>query len=892
MSNSAKKLLLIDGNSVAFRAFYGLINVVNKFVNHDGLHTNAIYSFKIMLDRLLKCKQPTNVLVAFDAGRKTFRTKEYAEYKAQRAKAPSALLEQLPYLRQMLNAYGIKNYDLVDYEADDIIGTLAKRAENEGYTTTIVTGDHDLTQLATSKTTVEITKKGVTELQDYTPAYIEKEYGVTPHQIIDMKALVGDNSDNYPGVTKIGEKTALRLLKKYHSVEGIYQHIDEMQPSKMKEHLITDKKMAFLCKDLATIRQDAPVTIKLTDTQWKGVHYDELKEFFRQMDFNQFLSKMSVEYQQQGNAYLVKKIEYTLLTKNNLDTLSVPADKSVGFYLEINGDNYHIAPLVGFAFKINGHYYASKDVSLLQKQPLKDILENPQLTLDVFNSKRTYVGLHRLGIKMTKIDFDLLLVSYLLNNIDNSEDLGKLAQEHHYYKVQTDEDVYGKGVKRTLPSDDNIFLEHLCHKVEAIKDLKPELMKNIHINDQDYLYEKIERPLSIILSNMEITGIEVDVERLKEMRSEFKERLSEIEQQIYQEAGEEFNIGSPKQLGKILFEKLKLPVIKKTKTGYSTAVNILEQLRGLSPIIDNILMYRQLSKLQSTYVEGLLEDVYPQDSKVHTRYTQTLTSTGRLSSVDPNLQNIPVRMEEGRKIRQAFVPSHKGWEIFSSDYSQVELRVLASISGDKNMQEAFESGADIHANTAMKVFGLSSPEQVTPNMRRQAKAVNFGIVYGISDYGLSKDIGVSRKQAKKFIETYFKAFPGVHKYMTGIVALAKKQGYVETLYHRRRYLPDINSKNYNLRSFAERTAMNAPIQGSAADIIKIAMINMEKALKIKKLKARMLLQVHDELIFEAPKEEIPILAKLVPHIMDSAVKLHVPLKVESAAGATWFDAKK
>lgn len=892
MSNSAKKLLLIDGNSVAFRAFYGLINVVNKFVNHDGLHTNAIYSFKIMLDRLLKCKQPTNVLVAFDAGRKTFRTKEYAEYKAQRAKAPSALLEQLPYLRQMLNAYGIKNYDLVDYEADDIIGTLAKRAENEGYTTTIVTGDHDLTQLATSKTTVEITKKGVTELQDCTPAYIEKEYGVTPHQIIDMKALVGDNSDNYPGVTKIGEKTALRLLKKYHSVEGIYQHIDEMQPSKMKEHLIADKEMAFLCKDLATIRQDAPVTIKLTDTQWKGVHYDELKEFFRQMDFNQFLSKMSVEYQQQGNAYLVKKIEYTLLTKDNLDTLSVPADKSVGFYLEINGDNYHIAPLVGFAFKINGHYYASKDVSLLQKQPLKDILENPQLTLDVFNSKRTYVGLHRLGIKMTKIDFDLLLVSYLLNNIDNSEDLGKLAQEHHYYKVQTDEDVYGKGVKRTLPSDDNIFLEHLCHKVEAIKDLKPELMKNIHINDQDYLYEKIERPLSIILSNMEITGIKVDVERLKEMRSEFKERLSEIEQQIYQEAGEEFNIGSPKQLGKILFEKLKLPVIKKTKTGYSTAVNILEQLRGLSPIIDNILMYRQLSKLQSTYVEGLLEDVYPQDSKVHTRYTQTLTSTGRLSSVDPNLQNIPVRMEEGRKIRQAFVPSHKGWKIFSSDYSQVELRVLASISGDKNMQEAFESGADIHANTAMKVFELSSPEQVTPNMRRQAKAVNFGIVYGISDYGLSKDIGVSRKQAKKFIETYFKAFPGVHKYMTGIVALAKKQGYVETLYHRRRYLPDINSKNYNLRSFAERTAMNAPIQGSAADIIKIAMINMEKALKIKKLKARMLLQVHDELIFEAPKEEIPILAKLVPNIMDSAVKLHVPLKVESAAGATWFDAKK
>ena len=493
---------------------------------------------------------------------------------------------------------------------------------------------------------------------------------------------------------------------------------------------------------------------------------------------------------------------------------------------------------------------------------------------------------------MAPVDFDLLLVSYLLNNTDNSDDLGKLAHEHQYYQVQSDEDVYGKGAKRSVPVDQPEFLQHLAYKVQAIHDLKSQLMDELDAHEQTELYETIERPLSIVLAQMEIAGIKVDIDRLMQMRSEFKERLAEIEQQIYQEAGEEFNIGSPKQLGVILFEKLKLPVIKKTKTGYSTAVSVLEKLQGLNPIIDNILLYRQLSKLQSTYVEGLLKVVFKEDSKVHTRYTQTLTSTGRLSSVDPNLQNIPVRLEEGRKIRQAFVPSHSGWQIFSSDYSQIELRVLAHISGDENMQEAFKTGADIHASTAMKIFNLDSPDEVTPNMRRQAKAVNFGIVYGISDFGLAQNIGITRKAAKKFIETYFESFPGVHKYMTGIVELAKKQGYVETLFHRRRYLPEINSKNYNLRSFAERTAMNSPIQGSAADIIKIAMIRMQKMLHEKGLKAKMLLQVHDELIFEAPKEEIPVLKELVPKVMDSAVDLAVPLKVESASGDTWFDAKK
>lgn len=892
MTNSTKKLLLIDGNSVAFRAFYALYNQVEKFTNHDGLHTNAIYSFKIMLDKLLKQIDPTNILVAFDAGRTTFRTEKYADYKGQRSKTPQELSEQFPFLREMLTDYGIKSYDLKNYEADDIIGTLAKEAEGEGFQITIVTGDRDLTQLATDQTTVAITKKGVSEIEEYTPEHIEEKFGLNPRQIIDMKGLVGDTSDNYPGVTKVGEKTAIKLLKKYGSIEGIYDQIDEMRQSKMKEHLIEDKEQAFMSKDLARIRQDAPIEVDIKDTEWSGIDYEKLESFYQQMDFNRFLSEL---HQNQGaasseSASSVAPIDYTELTAANLTELGKSDGSSITFHLEMDGENYHKAPTIGFAILKDDKYFVSNQPQLLKEPVLKELLE--KATLDVFNAKRNYVGLNRLGIQMAPVDFDLLLVSYLLNNTDNSDDLGKLAHEHQYYHVQSDEDVYGKGAKRSVPVDQPEFLQHLAHKVQAIHDLKSRLMAELDDHEQTELYETIERPLSIVLAQMEIAGIKVDIDRLMQMRSEFKERLAEIEQQIYQEAGEEFNIGSPKQLGVILFEKLKLPVIKKTKTGYSTAVSVLEKLQGLNPIIDNILLYRQLSKLQSTYVEGLLKVVFKEDSKVHTRYTQTLTSTGRLSSVDPNLQNIPVRLEEGRKIRQAFVPSHSGWQIFSSDYSQIELRVLAHISGDENMQEAFKTGADIHASTAMKIFNLDSPDEVTPNMRRQAKAVNFGIVYGISDFGLAQNIGITRKAAKKFIETYFESFPGVHKYMTGIVELAKKQGYVETLFHRRRYLPEINSKNYNLRSFAERTAMNSPIQGSAADIIKIAMIRMQKMLREKGLKAKMLLQVHDELIFEAPKEEIPVLKELVPKVMDSAVDLAVPLKVESASGDTWFDAKK
>ncbi|ULQ49846.1 DNA polymerase I [Liquorilactobacillus nagelii] len=885
--DKAKKLLLIDGNSVAFRAFFALHQSLERFVNHDGLHTNAIYGFKKMLDNILSQVQPTHILVAFDAGKKTFRTEKFSDYKGGRSKTPSELSEQFPYLRKLLSAYGITSYELADYEADDIIGTLASQAEATDFSVTIVTGDRDLTQLATKKTTVAVTQKGVSEIELYTPAHVQEKYELTPQQIVDLKGLAGDASDNYPGVTKVGQKTALRLLHQFGSVAGIYEHLDEIKASKMKEHLIEDQKVAFLCRDLAQIRQDAPVEIQINDLKWQGKNQPELISFFEEMDFRSFLTEIQPENQPVA---AIEKLPVKVLQESNLADL--PAQPAVvSFQLEMNGDNYHTAPFIGFTLAVDEVFYAARNVELLKSPPLKDWLESSQVKIDLFDGKRTLVGLQRLGIHLSAVDFDLLLVSYLLDTSDNSNDLGKLAQQHGYTAVVSDEEFYGRGAKYQIPSDDQLLFQHLAQKVLAISKLKVPLLKKLQANQQADLYLKIEKPLSLVLAAMEIAGIKIDTQRLTEMDSEFKEKISELEELIYQEAGEKFNLNSPKQLGVILFEKLKLPVIKKTKTGYSTAVDVLEKLRGMAPIVDNILNYRQIAKLQSTYVTGLLKVVSDQDQKVHTRYTQTLTATGRLSSVDPNLQNIPIRLAEGRKIRQAFVPSQPGWQIFSSDYSQIELRVLAHVSQDQNMQQSFKDGVDIHADTAMKIFGLQDANEVTPNMRRQAKAVNFGIVYGISDYGLSQNIGISRAQAKKFIEKYFEIFPGVHDYMKQIVKTAKEQGYVETIFKRRRYLPQIKSSNYNLRSFAERTAMNTPIQGSAADIIKVAMIRMQRALAEKHLQAKMLLQVHDELIFEAPVSEIPILEELVPRIMDSAVSLAVPLKVESAHGNTWFDAK-
>ncbi len=888
-----QKLLLIDGNSVAFRAFYALYRQLENFRNPEGLHTNAIYTFKNMLDVLLNDVKPDHVLVAFDAGKTTFRNNMYADYKGGRQKTPGELSEQLPYIQELLHDLGISTYELENYEADDIIGTFSRIGEENGFDVTIVTGDKDLTQLATEKTTVMVTKSGVMNLEAYTPEHMKEVNGVTPTEFIDMKALMGDNSDNYPGVTKVGPKKASQLVQEYGSVENLYDHIDEMKQSKLKENLLNDKNKALLGKKLATIDCQTPVTIGIDDIKRKDIDYPKLRRFYEKMNFRKFLSELdpnAADSENQNDENEKVLMEYTELTKDDLAKVDAKEGDTIVFYLGMLGPNYHLADFVGFAFKIAGQIYVSRDVDLLKEQNLQHLLEDEKIKKDVFDLKRTTVGLNRLGIHAHGIDYDMLLASYLINNENNSDDMAEVCRMYGNNSVRSDLDVYGKGKSEQIPEDDKVLFNHLATKAEAIESLKETLLAKLKEHEQDDLFASIEIPVARVLAKMEINGIKVLPDTLTQLQDEFAGELSKMEKEIYEEAGEEFNINSPKQLGHILFEKMGLKPIKKTKTGYSTSVDVLNQLKDENPIIEKILSYRQIAKIQSTYVNGLL-DVIQKDGRVHTRYLQTLTATGRLSSVDPNLQNIPTRTEEGKQIRKAFVPSQPDGYIFSCDYSQIELRVLAQVSGDEQMQEAFRTGYDIHAHTAMRIFHLKSTDEVTPLMRRRAKAVNFGIVYGISDYGLSKNLNISRKQAKEFIDNYFEQYPQIKDYMDKAVKVAREKGYAETIMHRRRYLPDIHAKNFNVRSFAERTAINSPIQGSAADIIKIAMINMQQKLDEMHLKTKMVVQVHDELIFGVPKDELETIKKIVPEVMQSAVRLDIPLVADSGYGHNWFDAK-
>lgn len=879
------KLLLIDGNSIAFRGFFALYQSLERFKNQSGLHTNALYAVHNMLENVLEREKPTHVLVAFDAGKTTFRHSFYEDYKAGRAKTPSEFKEQMPYLRDLIEGLGMKHYELENYEADDIIGTLATQADKEKFDVVVLSGDKDLTQLASDNIRVDVTVKGVSEIESYTPEHIMEKYGLVPNQIIDMKGLAGDQSDNIPGVTKIGEKTAIKLLKEYDTVEGVYENVDSMKKSKMKENLINEKEIALMSKKLATINIDAPIDIKVDELGFDGKNLDVLVPFYKEMDFNSFLNKLDSSLVTADNEDK-KEIHYEVidsLTKEMFQT-------DLSLYVEMLDENYHTSEVVGFAFGNAENCYVSTNLDLFEEPLFIEWLKNEDMTKKVFDTKRTEVALNRFGLSLKGVKFDTLLASYLIDSTNNSEDIAEIAQKFNYYDVDRDEAVYGKGAKKGLPENESEMFEHLARKIHAIDFLYEPLMEELESKNQLDLFNEIELPLAHILGEMEIEGITVNASRLQEMKGEFAKRLNEIEQKVYEAAGEEFNLNSPKQLGVILFEKMGLPVIKKTKTGYSTAVDVLEKLQGENPIIDDILTYRQIAKIQSTYVEGLLKVIF-EDNKIHTRYVQTLTQTGRLSSVDPNLQNIPIRLEEGRKIREAFVPRNADWQLFSSDYSQIELRVLAHISDDEHLKAAFIEGQDIHASTAMRVFGVEKEEDVDGNLRRQAKAVNFGIVYGISDYGLSQNLGISRQDAQTFIDTYFEKYPGVKEYMEQVVREAKDKGYVETLYHRRRYLPDINARNFNIRSFAERTAINTPIQGSAADILKIAMIQIDQKLKDEKMEATMLLQVHDELVFEAPKSEIRRLQQIVEETMENAVQLSVPLKADSSVGNTWYEAK-
>ncbi|KGP71720.1 DNA polymerase I [Pontibacillus yanchengensis] len=878
----SKKLILIDGNSIAYRAFFAL-----PLLNNDkGVHTNAVYGFTTMLLKILEEEQPSHALVAFDAGKTTFRHKTYEEYKGGRQKTPPELSEQFPLVRELLDAFQISHYELDQYEADDIIGTLARRGEQDGFEVKVISGDRDLLQLVSDQVSVALTKKGITNVETYTPSFMKEKMEIDPEQIIDLKALMGDSSDNIPGVPGVGEKTAVKLLHQFETLDQVFANVEDVSGKKLKEKLQNHKDDAFMSKELVTIDIQAPITVKLDEIHYNGYDSTKVAHFFRDLGFHSLLGRINedeegAEEVQEAlpniDVTIVESVDETMLEDHS------------ALVVEMLHDNYHTSSIEGIGIvNDTGTYFIPTDVAMesdLFKQWAQDITKKKW----VFDAKKTLVALKRFDIDIKGIEFDLLIASYLINPSENHHDIPSISHRMDKKGIAYDEEVYGKGAKLKVP-EQNSLADHVGRKTTMLYEMKEPVESRLRENSQWELYHELEMPLSLILGEMEHLGVAVDVEQLENMGEELQRRLSEIEEEVYELAGETFNLNSPKQLGPILFEKLELPVIKKTKTGYSTSADILEQLADKHEIIPKILLYRQLGKLQSTYIEGLLKVVDGQTNKIHTRFNQALTQTGRLSSTEPNLQNIPIRLEEGRRIRQAFIPSEDGWKIFSADYSQIELRVLAHIANDEKLIQAFNDNEDIHTKTAMDVFHVDKDE-VTDQMRRQAKAVNFGIVYGISDYGLSQSLGITRKEAKKFIDRYLESYPGVKEYMDDVVQEAKQQGYVTTLMMRRRYLPDLTSRNFNRRSAAERTAMNTPIQGTAADIIKQAMIDLYHKLEDEKLEARILLQVHDELILEAPKHELETLKELVTEVMEKTVSLQVPLKVDHAYGDTWYDAK-
>ncbi|REK69415.1 DNA polymerase I [Paenibacillus paeoniae] len=889
------KWMLIDGNSIAYRAFFAMPPLTNS----AGQHTNAIFGFTTMLLKLLEEHKPTHVLVAFDAGKVTFRHEGYSEYKGGRQKTPPELSEQFPVLKDLITSFGIAQFELNGYEADDIIGTLTKQADERGVKTVVVTGDKDMLQLSSDGVTVAVTRKGVSEVELYTPESIQEKYGLVPLQIIDLKGLMGDTSDNIPGVPGVGEKTALKLLHEYASVENVLGNLDKLK-GKLKENLENHQDDAIMSKKLATIYREVPLERDAEELRWSGYDNAKLGETFRKLEFKSLLEKLQLSSdsgatESEAKAALAElnitvvadgdSAELERLTKALLAT-----DKH-GLYIEAIGENPHHAELLGLSVATEDEVFVLSIETLKSSdaEGFREWLSDEGKPKYGFDTHKAELALRWSGLALGGAAFDVQLAAYLLDPTEGSLSLSAIHDRQGLSGVPSDESVYGKGAKFKVPDVETLH-RHLALKADAVRRLLPIMTEELKNRSMSNLYFDLEHPLSRVLAGMEHQGIKVEKNVLEDLGKDLESQLSRIMSEIYTLAGTEFNINSPKQLGEVLFDKLGLPAKKKTKTGYSTDAEVLEELAPYHDIIPLILHFRQLSKLQSTYVEGLLKEVREGTGKVHTYYRQTIAATGRLSSQFPNLQNIPIRLEEGRQIRKAFVPSEPGWTILAADYSQIELRVLAHISGDENLKEAFIHDMDIHTKTAMDVFGVTA-EQVDSNMRRSAKAVNFGIVYGISDFGLSQNLGITRKDAAQFIEQYFNVFKGVRGYMDNIVAQAKRDGYVTTLLDRRRYLPEIKASNFNLRSFAERTAMNTPIQGTAADIIKLAMVQMDEALRERGLKSRMLLQVHDELVFEVPPDELELMKTLLPEVMSGALKLDVPLKADVSFGDNWYEAK-
>ncbi len=876
------KLIIIDGNSIINRAFFALPDMNNK----EGLKTNAIYGFTTMLFKIIDTYKPTHISVAFDRKAKTFRHLEFEEYKAGRKKMADELRVQFEPLKELLDKFNINRLEIDGYEADDIIGTVSKLGEENGYKVYIVTGDKDAIQLASQRTTTLITKKGVGEVEEYDFDSVMEKYEMTPTQFIDLKGLMGDKSDNIPGVPGIGEKTGIKLIKEYSSIEGILENLENIKGS-AKKKIEENKDLAIMSKRLATIIRDVPIDIDLESMKYGDFDKQSVVECFRKLGFLSLIprfidSDQEKEIGEMLNINKLEDIEDFIKTVNEnkkmiLKTVSKKGnilDKNI-MYMFVSVDGTNI-------------YYIEED----NINKLETILSNNEIRKIGYNLKDDYIALRSYKIILENMNFDITIAEYLIDSTSStSYECSAIAMKYLTKTVKSKEELLGKGVK-TKGYEDLEFEElknHICTVINAVYDVFPIMEKSLNEMDMDGLFYHVEMPLVEVLGDMEYEGIKVDKEKLYELGSEFKEVIKRLEQEIYIIAGEEFNINSPKQLGVILFDKLGLPVVKKTKTGYSTNADVLDKLKDKNPIIEKITEYRQIVKLNSTYVEGLLGIINPISNRIHSSFNQTITTTGRISSTEPNLQNIPVKLEMGRNIRKVFIADN-GCELVDADYSQVELRVLAQMSQDENMIDAFKHKEDIHTKTASQVFDVDM-ENVTSELRSAAKAVNFGIVYGKSDFGLADDLKIPVKQAKEYIENYFNKYNKIKEYMDETIEKATEDGYVTTIFNRRRYIPEIKSSNFMEKNRGKRFAMNAPIQGSAADIIKIAMVNVYKKLEEKNLKSKLILQVHDELIVEAIEEEVDIVSTIVREEMENAVAMDIDLDVDLNVGYSWYETK-
>lgn len=870
----SSKIVLIDGHSILNRAFYGLPDLTNA----EGLHTNAIYGFLTIMFKLLEEEKPEYLTVAFDVHAPTFRHKMYAEYKGTRKPMADELRQQVPVIKEVLHAMGVKTIECAGLEADDLIGTLSNRCENEGMEVTVISGDRDLLQLATEHVKIRIpkTKQGKTEIEDYYAKDVEERYQVTPKEFIDLKALMGDTADNIPGVPSIGEKTATKIITQYHSIEEAHEHVDELKPPRASKALSEHWDLAVLSKELATINVKADFPYELSEARLGNLYTEEAYIFFQKLEFKNLLSRFDVS----APANKVEDGFKIIASKSEAEKVFVQAEEASTIGAVIFKDLENVLPLfadqaglggIGLCFSKEESYCikVEKDITgewLLKK--LADVAEKAE-TYAMFHLKES---MEQVTIRNQANCFDVSVAAYLLNPLKNNYTWEDVAREH-----------LGLMIDEKIDQDMKACYESYVNyaSVEVLR-------QKLRDTKMDTLFRDIEMPLVFTLFDMEQNGIRVEADALKQYGGQLAGKIAELEKEIYEEAGETFNINSPKQLGVVLFENMKLPGGRKTKTGYSTAADVLEKLAPEHPVVAKILEYRQYTKLKSTYADGLANYIQD-DGRIHGKFNQTITATGRISSTEPNLQNIPVRMELGRLIRKVFIPE-EGYRFVDADYSQIELRVLAHCSGDEHLIQAYKEQSDIHRITASQVFHIPFDE-VTPQQRRNAKAVNFGIVYGISSFGLSQDLSITRKEAAKYIDDYFATYPGIKTFLDHAVTHAKEEGYVVTLFGRRRPVPELSSSNFMQRSFGERVAMNSPIQGAAADIIKIAMIRVNQRLKDQKMKSRLVLQVHDELLIEAYEPELDEVQNILKEEMEHAAELKVPLEIDMHTGDNWYEAK-